>query len=87
MGKGGRHHSQITSKRGCNLKRRRRCRIPRFFGVAYPNVWFLTSNHHFGTKNDPPMIYWNLTPVAPHNWVPLFGGRGVKTSLRIVAAV
>ena len=39
--------SEITSNRGCQIKRRRERRIPPFFGVvraAYPNVWFLTSN-------------------------------------------
>ena len=42
---------------------------PPFFGVvcvAYSNVWFLTSKlckiHHYRTKNDPPMIFWILTP-------------------------
>ena len=38
---------KLTSKRGCEIKRRRRRRIPPFFGgvrVAYPKVWFLTSN-------------------------------------------
>ena len=38
---------KITSKRGCQIKCRRRRRIPPFFGVvraAYPDVWFLTSN-------------------------------------------
>ena len=54
-----------------------------FFGVvrvAYPNVWFLTSNplenHHFRTKNDPRMIFWILTPVPPRTGVPFFEGGG-----------
>ena len=37
------------------------------------------------------MIFWILNPVPPRTWVPFFGGwggmGGVKTSLRIVAAV
>ena len=37
------------------------------------------------------MIFWILTPAPPRTWVPLFWGvgwwGGVKTSLRIVAAV
>ena len=38
---------KITSKRGSQIKRRRRHHRPPFVGVghvAYPNVWFLTSN-------------------------------------------
>ena len=42
-----------------------------FFGVvcvAYPKVWFLTSNplwnHHFRTKNDPPVIFLDFDPCC-----------------------